>query len=119
MAAARGDPGRRPGPVFTVQSANCRSAPCRDNLNSGNNSRYSRESPRCKVILTNDRITSTFSKNIIKKSSGFSRDNSRDVLAEVTVDTPLTGSYKEINSSDPRNEQVRDSYFFFRKIGII
>lgn len=108
MAAARGDPGlRRPGPIFTVQSARPATAR-RDGLNTANNSRYIRDSPRSKVILTNDRITSTFSKNNIKKSSssGFSADNSTDLLNEVTVDTPLTASYKEIvnNDASPNNQ---------------
>lgn len=112
MAAARGDPRRRPGSVFTVQSANCRPGPCRDGLNSANNSRYARDSPSCKVILSNDRITSTFSRDNLKSAS-VSRDGSRDVLAEVTVDTPLTESYKEIDSNDPHS-QVRIIKFLSR-----
>lgn len=107
MAAARGDPRRRPGSVFTVQSANCRPGPCRDGLNSASNSLYTRDTLNsregCRAILSNDRITKTFSRDDLK--SGFSRDGSRDVLAEVSVDTPLSVSYNGTESNS-RNAQV-------------
>ncbi|XP_019872466.1 cyclic nucleotide-gated cation channel subunit A [Aethina tumida] len=87
MAAARGDPRRHPGPVFTVQSANCGGpGPCRDGLNT--HARYPANSTGpFKSPLQKDGVSRGFSRDDLR--AGLSRDGSRDVLAEVRVQTPL------------------------------
>lgn len=84
MAAARGDNRRRPGSVFTVQSAsNCGPpGPCRDGLNS---SRLPLNSSYTGTDLHQDGITRDFSRDEL--SPNLSRDGSRDALAEVRVHT--------------------------------
>lgn len=85
MAAARGDNRRRPGSVFTVQSANCGPpGPCRDGLNS---SRVPLNSSNAYTSATTnihrDGIAGNFPRNEL--SPTLSRDGSRDALAEVRV----------------------------------
>jgi len=86
MAAARGNVSNRTGSVFTVQTGNsCGDpGPCRDGLNSFK----ARRKPR-----------------------GFdptlSRDGSRDVLAEVRVQTPYSGhSLSETTLDNQVGERV-------------
>ncbi|KAH0816486.1 hypothetical protein GEV33_006304 [Tenebrio molitor] len=85
MAAARGDPRRRPGSVFTVQSANCGPGPCRDGLNC---SRYPLNSGYKSATFQKDGISRGFSRDELDTT--LSRDGSRDVLAEVRVHTPYS-----------------------------
>lgn len=85
MAAARGDPRRRPGSVFTVQSANCGPGPCRDGLNC---SRYPLNSGYKSATFQKDGISRGFSRDELDTT--ISRDGSRDVLAEVRVQTPYS-----------------------------
>ncbi|KAJ3661333.1 hypothetical protein Zmor_005732 [Zophobas morio] len=85
MAAARGDPRRRPGSVFTVQSANCGPGPCRDGLNCA---RYPLNSGYKSAGFQRDGVGRGFSRDEL--DSTLSRDGSRDVLAEVRVHTPYS-----------------------------
>lgn len=86
IAASTGDPRRRPGSVFTVQSTSYGPGPCRDGLNCS--SRYpvsytgahpQRDNGMSRGFSRDDELTTTLS-----------RDGSRDVLAEVRVQTPCS-----------------------------
>ncbi|CAH1170272.1 unnamed protein product [Phaedon cochleariae] len=81
MAAARGDPRRRPrGSVFTVQAvAGAGPGPCRDGLNSYRHQYHGKK----------DGIIRGNSRDALTNESTHSRDGSRDKLAEVRVYTPL------------------------------
>ncbi|XP_050506561.1 cyclic nucleotide-gated cation channel subunit A isoform X3 [Diabrotica virgifera virgifera] len=93
MAAARGDPRRRPGSVFTVQSVSSGTGPgpCRDGL-SANPSKYTANSLAGYTrVIPKDHFAREFSRNQLTTSnSTLSRDGSRDVLAEVQIHTPLS-----------------------------
>ncbi|GJQ84028.1 putative cyclic nucleotide-gated ion channel [Trypoxylus dichotomus] len=94
MAAARGDPRRRPGSVFTVQpTSNCGPGPCRDGLNSGCNSTYGRS-------FTREEYPYNYARHPL--GSAISRDGSKDVLAEVRVQTPIS----DTTNTSPVHGQV-------------
>ncbi|KAK9711921.1 hypothetical protein QE152_g25166 [Popillia japonica] len=108
MAAARGDPRRRPGSVFTVQpTSNCGPGPCRDGLNSGCNSTYTSNA------VNRDSFNVVLSRNFARDDypysyarhplgSAISRDGSKDVLAEVRVQTPIS----DTTNTSPTHGQV-------------
>lgn len=110
MAATRGDPRRRVGSVFTVQSAG--PGPCRDGLGGGgagtrlplrDDYKYGR------TTFTNTGIKREFPR--IESAAELSRDGSRDALAEVSVETPL--SEKARSATDPQlNDLAQVSHIF-------
>ncbi|XP_063911104.1 cyclic nucleotide-gated cation channel subunit A isoform X1 [Zophobas morio] len=110
MAAARGDPRRRPGSVFTVQSANCGPGPCRDGLNCA---RYPLNSGYKSAGFQRDGVGRGFSRDEL--DSTLSRDGSRDVLAEVRVHTPYSErchSPTETPLTQPLQENVPQNRLF-------
>lgn len=102
MAASRGDPRRRAGTVFaTVQSAHCGPGPCRDGLG-GLSGRYPTSNTYSKSTDFFGTGRGGFPRN--ESAAELSRDGSRDALAEVRVQTPL--SEKSRSATDP---QLSDS----------
>nr|XP_023023474.1 cyclic nucleotide-gated cation channel subunit A-like [Leptinotarsa decemlineata] len=109
VAAARGDPHRRSRSIFTVQSVRASKAgpgPCRDGLTSTSSNcatqpltGYSRK----------DGLTRGYSKNEFSATSNLSRDSSTDRLAEIQINTPLTGGHHSTSDtpSQENNQQQR------------
>lgn len=120
MAAARGDPRRRPGSVFTVHAANCGPGPCRDGLNTGCNTGFSRDALASRNARRS--IFASYSKDVLNSESSdelskLSRDGSKDdVLSEVRVHTPLSRSRRP---SQRRYSQQVSRIFMFRNEKII
>lgn len=114
MAAARGDPRRRTGAVFTVNSVNCRPGPCRDGLNTGCNSNFSREPmPRQSARKS---IFASYSKDVLNYESSdelnkLSREGSKeDVLSEVQIHTPTLNQKRssfDCNCSNQVSETIK------------
>lgn len=96
MAATRGDPRRRVGSVFTVQSAG--PGPCRDGLGGVTRLPLKDDYKYGRTTFTSTGIRREFPR--IESAAELSRDGSRDALAEVSVETPL--SEKTRSTTDPQ-----------------
>lgn len=96
MAATRGDPRRRVGSVFTVQSAG--PGPCRDGLRGGGGPPLRDDYKYGRTTFTSTGIRREFPR--IESAAELSRNGSRDALAEVSVETPL--SQKARSATDPQ-----------------
>lgn len=123
MAATRGDPRRRAGSVFTVQSSSCGPGPCRDGLHSDYANRY----PKTPTSNLPDGFRSHLDRNAYlnvnnrefqrkggEENFAFNKENTKDVLAEVRVQAPL--SDKSRAATDPQlngTDQVGAPKTFF------
>lgn len=106
MAATRGDPRRRVGSVFTVQSAG--PGPCRDGLGGGARLPLRDDYKYGRTTFTSTGIRREFPR--IESATELSRDGSRDALAEVSVETPL--SEKARSATDPQlSESAQVSFY--------
>lgn len=106
MAATRGDPRRRAGPVFTVQSSNCGPGPCRDGLHSEYSNRYPRNTsdlPRgFRSNLDRNAYLNANSTEYDRKDRTQNfviKDSAKDVLAEVRVQDPMSEKSRSANEA--------------------
>ncbi|CAG9857625.1 unnamed protein product [Phyllotreta striolata] len=105
MAAARCDPRRRPGSVFTVQAAAAAASshragpgPCRDGLAADGSAKFVPNS------IQRDGAGGDFSGDELDANEA---GMSRDVLAEVQVHTPLAERCRRFQEKTPLQETLR------------